>query len=192
MLNALKLDRNEPDLALVHRLDKVTSGLLLIGRNHPATSCLSQQFQAKTVSKYYLAVACGKPIKKQGAIIGDMEKARRGAWKLIRQTHNPAITQFFSQAHSQGKRWYLLKPSTGKTHQLRVALKSLACPILGDCLYGGSESERVHLHAYSLSFDWLGERRGYVVPPRQDAAFAEEIPTEWQQPDLLDWPKIPA
>lgn len=187
LLNFLKQARQEPDLALVHRLDKVTSGLLLIGRNRHATAYLSKQFAERQVEKFYLAIAEGKPTKKQGAVIGDMEKARRGCWKLLRSRANPAITHFFSHSHSPSKRWYLLRPSTGKTHQLRVALKSLGCPIWGDVSYGGSEAERVYLHAYSLAFDWQG-RQAFRLPPAE-GLFTSSLPEGWDHPAQLPWPK---
>lgn len=189
VLNHLKQELHEPGLSLVHRLDKVTSGLLLLGKNSQATSYLSQQFAARKVRKYYLAIAEGKPSKKQGAVIGDMEKARRGCWKLARSKANPAVTQFFSLSHSPGKRWYLLKPTTGKTHQLRVALKSLGCPILGDEAYGGASSERVYLHAYALEFDWQGRQR-FILPPPAQGEFNRSIPPQWCAPNDLNWPKI--
>lgn len=189
VLNTLKQIRSEPELALVHRLDKVTSGLLLIGRNHRATSYLSQQFAARTVVKYYVAIAEGKPAKKQGTVLGDMVKSRRGGWKLLRSKANPAITQFFSQSHSAGKRWYLLKPTTGKTHQLRVALKSLGSPILGDQAYGANEAGRVYLHAYALSFDWQGAQQ-FILPPPLEGSFNQPLPEDWREPNVLIWPRL--
>lgn len=190
VLNTLKEQLGEPELALVHRLDKVTSGLLLIGRNSAATACLSQQFANRTVQKFYLAIAEGKPAKKQGAVVGDMAKARRGCWKLLRTKSKPAISQFFSHAHSAGRRWYLLKPLTGKTHQLRVALKSLGCPIWGDTAYGANAADRTYLHAYHLAFDWEGKREAFTLPPEFGEAFKAELPEGWHAPDLLKWPRL--
>ncbi|MCM2678231.1 TIGR01621 family pseudouridine synthase [Echinimonas agarilytica] len=188
-LNALKQFMQEPELSLVHRLDKVTSGLLLIGRNKKTTSILSQQFEHRTVRKFYLALAAGKPSKKQGTIIGDMAKARRGAWKLERSVKNPAKTQFFSVSHSAGLRWYLLRPITGKTHQLRVALKSIGCPILGDELYGAKAQARTYLHAYGLEFDWQGERQRFLLPPSEEGEFRQSVPVEYGNPWEMHWPK---
>jgi len=141
----------------VHRLDKVTSGLLIFALNKDAASTLSELFARKQVRKTYLAISDKKPKKKQGKIVGDMEKSRGGSWKLVRQKDNPAITRFFSAANRNGERLFWLLPETGKTHQLRVAMKSLGSPILGDARYGGSSADRCYLHAYQLSFPWRDE-----------------------------------
>lgn len=157
---------NQP-LWPVHRLDKVTSGCLLVAKSAEAAATLSRQFADRHVQKTYIALACGKPRKKQGWIKGDMVKSRNGSWKLSRQVNNPAITQFHSCAitgdipallsHYTGLRAYYLLPTTGKSHQLRVAMKSLGTPILGDSRYGGSPANRCYLHAYQLIFNWENE-----------------------------------
>ena len=152
----------------VHRLDKVTTGVLLLARHAQANRELSLQFAERKVGKCYLALSASKPTKKQGLIKGDMEKARGGSWKLSRSQVNPAITRFHScllgdallvpDALAPPLRGFLLQPLTGKTHQLRVALKSQASPILGDARYGGLTSDRVYLHAWQLSFSYQGEQ----------------------------------
>ena len=155
-------------LYLVHRLDKMTSGLLLLARHAQAASILSQQFQQRTVEKYYLALSDQKPRKKQGLIKGDMERSRRGSWKLTTGLRNPAITRFFSCAPMPGLRLFLLRPLTGKTHQLRVALKSVGAAIIGDTRYHGvsePSADRGYLHAWGLAFDWQGERQTYLQRP---------------------------
>lgn len=150
----------------VHRLDKVTTGVLLLARHVAANRDLSLQFAERKVGKLYLALSDHKPSKKQGLIKGDMEKARGGSWKLSRSQDNPAITRFHSclldglsaeSSFANPLRGFLLQPLTGKTHQLRVALKSQASPILGDARYGGTASDRVYLHAWQLSFSYQGQ-----------------------------------
>ena len=89
---------------LLHRLDKLTSGVLLFALNPQSASELAQQFAAKTMRKTYLALATDKPSKKQGWIKGDMEKSRRGAWKLTRGMENPAVTEFGSHSLEPGLR----------------------------------------------------------------------------------------
>jgi len=84
-------------------------------------------------------------------------QARNGSWKLLRSVENPAVTQFFSFGLTPGLRLYLLKPHTGKTHQLRVALKSLGVPLLGDTRYGADKSDRAYLHAWQLAFELDGK-----------------------------------
>ena len=141
-------------LYLVHRLDKVTSGLLILAKHAAAAATLSQLFAKRQIEKTYLAITDHKPAKKQGQIRGDMQKSRNGTFKLARSLDNPAITQFFSQSLTPGLRLCILRPHTGKTHQLRVAMKSLGAPILGDKSYAGSDAERVFLHAYQLRFEY--------------------------------------
>ena len=141
---------------LLHRLDKPTGGVLLLALNPEAASVLAQQFAAHSMHKTYLALSSQKPAKKQGWVKGDMAKARRGAWKLLRTQHNPALTRFHSRSIAPGLRLFVLQPLSGKTHQLRVAMKSLGSPILGDTLYGGQAAERLFLHAWRLQFDYAG------------------------------------
>lgn len=135
----------------VHRLDKATSGVLLLAKNHAQASQYSQYFAKRECQKFYIALATGKPKKKQGWVKGDMIKARGGSYRLTTSHNNPAITQFFSYSLAPGLRLYVLKPITGKTHQLRVAMKSLGVAILGDERYGGDKSDRCYLHAWQLN-----------------------------------------
>lgn len=190
----LQADRGEP-LHLVHRLDKVTSGLLLLARNAPAAAALGQLFQMRQIQKYYLALGGANAVKKQGLIKGDMEKSRRGSWRLTRRCDNPAVTRFFSQGIVPGLRLYLLKPLTGKTHQLRVALKSLGVPILGDRLYGGAPADRVYLHAWQLHFYYQNQSYRFCAPPQTGEWFnhpdVQAQLVQWQHPDQLPWPEKP-
>ena len=117
------------------------------------------------VKKQYLAISDHKPKKKQGLIQGDMAKGRRGAWLLTRSQENPAITRFTSLSLGEGRRLFFLSPLTGKTHQLRVAMKSLGAPILRDALYGGSPADRVYLHAWRLSLVYGGEPWRFELAP---------------------------
>ncbi|RRN04884.1 TIGR01621 family pseudouridine synthase [Bibersteinia trehalosi] len=149
---------NVPQVWLVHRLDKVTSGLLIFALNKEAAAYFYQLFEHQQIQKTYWALATDKPKKKQGTIIGDMQKSRNGAWKLCHSKENPAITRFCSRSLEPNLRHFILQPKTGKTHQLRVAMKSLGSPILGDTLYAGTVSDRVYLHAYQLDFLYQGEQ----------------------------------
>lgn len=160
------------ELMPVHRLDKLTSGLVLLATDAASCELLAAQFRERTVDKLYLALSAHKPKKKQGKIVGDMAKARRGDWKLLRSSDNPAITRFVSSSAGPGLRLFLLKPFTGRTHQLRVVLKSLGSPVLGDARYGGEAADRGYLHAWSLGFNWQGERLSY----RRLPVFGERWP----------------
>ncbi|MFT6977422.1 MAG: tRNA pseudouridine32 synthase/23S rRNA pseudouridine746 synthase [Shewanella psychromarinicola] len=177
----------------VHRLDTPTSGLLVVAKSPQAANVFTQMFTQHKVQKYYLAIACGKPKKKQGWIIGDMAKSRRSMYKLLRTSSNPAVTQFFSQSIAHGMRLYLLKPLSGKTHQLRVALASIGVPILGDQLYGNELSDRCYLHAYSLHFTYRDQAYVFQQPPALGQQFLlsacqQLMANQWQSPNDLPWP----
>jgi len=175
--------QQEESLYPVHRLDKVTSGLIIMARNANAAARFEQLFRLKQINKQYLAFAQGKPSKKQGWVKGDMQKSRRGMWKLTRTQENPAITQFSSYAIMQGVRGYLLSPKTGKTHQLRVAMKSLGVPILGDQLYGDkalmSTFDRTYLHAFRLYFQWENELVECQFAPDSGELFLTQECIDW-------------
>ena len=160
---------NVPQVWLVHRLDKVTSGLLILALNAESTAEFSRLFSEQKIHKTYLALSNQKPKKKQGLIVGDMKKARDGAWKLCQTKDNPAITRFESVSCEPNLRLFILKPQTGKTHQLRVAMKSLGSPILGDGLYGKNTEkiDRTYLHAAQLEFDYLNDFISVTCLPSQ-------------------------
>jgi len=188
------------DLYVVHRLDKVTSGLMVFAKSASAAADFGELFESHKISKYYLAVSLAKPKKKQGTIKGDMKKSRRSAWILQNSHSNPAITRFFSQ-YVDGFRLFLLKPETGKTHQIRVALKSLGAAIYGDPIYKTAvdqsqsemQADRCYLHAWQLIFSFRGETYSFRCEPDQGSIFTKEnivaALSKWQQPELLHWSK---
>jgi tRNA pseudouridine32 synthase/23S rRNA pseudouridine746 synthase len=201
----------------VHRLDKVTSGITLFAKNKATASHLGEQFRSRRVHKYYVALSARKPSKKMGTVAGEMTRARRGAWRLVRSENkrketprttdsragtdekpgavptggtrsprlddtsepsaesekprqkkgSPATTKFVSRglrkpgkpgagddAKTRALRFLILRPLTGRTHQLRVACKSLGAPILGDAAYAGKDDarneDRAYLHAAAV------------------------------------------
>ena len=158
-----------PQVWLVHRLDKVTSGLLILALNAESAAEFFRLFSEHNIQKIYLALSNQKPKKKQGLIVGDMQKARNGAWKLCQSKENPAITRFESVSCEPNLRLFILKPQTGKTHQLRVAMKSLGSPILGDALYGKNTEkiDRTYLHAARLQFEFKGQAFDVFTPPKE-------------------------
>lgn len=181
-------------LWLVHRLDKLTSGCLILARNSQAAAVFGELFAQRQIDKYYLAITAKKPTKKQGTVSGEMKKSRAGKWILTTSQTNPAISQFFSQGLFDGKRLIIIKPRTGKTHQIRVMLKSLGAPILGDTLYGGQDSDRTYLHAYALAFMYQGQRIELSCQPQQGEHYIrmaqQQLLAPFDQPQLLVWPKI--
>ena len=160
---------NMPQVWLVHRLDKVTSGLLILALNAESAAEFSRLFSERKIHKTYLALSNQKPKKKQGLVVGDMKKARDCAWKLCQTKENPAITRFESVSCEPNLRLFILKPQTGKTHQLRVAMKSLGSPILGDGLYAKNTEkiDRTYLHAVQLEFDYLNDFISVTCLPSQ-------------------------
>ena len=194
LIQQLRRDFVSEHIVPVHRLDKGTSGLLVCAKNTEANRALSQLFRERQIEKYYLAISDKKPSKKQGWIIGDMVRTRNGSWKLTKDRSNPAITQFFSYGLGEGKRLFVLKPHTGKTHQLRVALKSISAPILGDQRYGYKDQEiTLHLHAYSLRFPLLGCSHCYQSPPSGEGfsqGVLDYIEQHLVEPWALNWPSI--
>jgi len=174
----------------VHRLDKMTSGLVILAKSSEIAARFGKMFENREIEKYYLAISMRKPKKKMGWIKGDMGSARRGNYKLLSTMENPAITQFISCALRTHERFFLIKPLTGKTHQIRVALKSLGSPIAGDERYAHAQEarkeERGYLHAYALRFTLNGELFSFVSPPDEGERFvSRECTTQletWSQP----------
>ncbi len=197
LVQKLGEDFQDSKIYLVHRLDKVCSGLLLLARNRLAARNLSKLFEVNELEKYYLALSDRRPKKKKGLVVGDMEKSRRGQRKLIRTKFNPAITLFLSRSVRGKLRLFILKPLTGKTHQLRVALKSLGSPVLGDPVYYRKKSldqewDRCYLHAYALRFYYLGRLVTYTAWPDQGILFNQEdfgkALADFKRPWEVDWP----
>ncbi|MDD2267166.1 TIGR01621 family pseudouridine synthase [Sulfuricurvum sp.] len=177
----------------VHRLDKMTSGLVILAKTSETAAQFGKMFENREVEKYYLAISMRKPKKKMGWIKGDMSSARRGDYKLLTTMDNPAITQFISCALRTHERFFLIKPHTGKTHQIRVALKSLGSPIAGDERYAACDDarkeERGYLHAYALRFTLNGETFEFIAPPDEGERFlSNECKKQlefWNQPREL-------
>ena len=181
----------------VHRLDKMTSGLLLLAKSSQVANGLSELFKTQQIQKYYVAIADKKPKKSQGLIKGGMEKSRRSMWKLTRGQDNLAITQFFSYSLGEGKRLFVVKPKTGKTHQIRVALKSVGSAIIGDPIYAAEEAyryDRGYLHAYQIQFIYADQAFNFMALPDTGSEFLSEACqaklSTLTDCSLLSWPKI--
>lgn len=189
MCDALKVS----GLHLVHRLDDGTSGCLILARNPQAAARFEVIFRTKQVQKYYVALVEKKPKKKQGTISGDMKNRRNGQHILLKTQHNPAVTQFFSFGFADAPRLVLVKPLSGKTHQIRVALKSLGSPIVGDTLYSAQPSDRLYLHAWGLEFTYDDEPTSVFCLPPTGALFSQPSIAQWLDtapaPASFNWPK---
>ncbi|KAL4451535.1 hypothetical protein ABPG75_007197 [Micractinium tetrahymenae] len=164
----------------VHRLDSLCSGVLALATSQEAAGELVSQFRKRQVQKYYVALSGRKPSKKMGTVSGGMERGRRGSWLLTRSTALPAVTRFTScaceGARGPALRAFLLKPETGRTHQIRVAMKSLGAPVLGDERYAlkqaAAHEDRGYLHCAALRFTLRGRPIQVVCPPQHGRHFA--------------------
>lgn len=143
-----------PDALTVHRLDMVTSGLLLHARGKAMQAALSQLFERRLVHKRYVALVEGHL---QGAS-GEIELPLRCDWdNRPRQMVDfdlgkPAHTRWQRLGHEGACSRVLLEPVTGRSHQLRLHLASVGHPIVGDVMYGAQPAARVCLHAAELGF----------------------------------------
>jgi 23S rRNA pseudouridine1911/1915/1917 synthase len=151
---------------IVHRLDRDTSGVMIIAKNNQTLHWLQKQFSQRKVKKIYYAVVEGRMAPEEAVIDIPLERNMRSP-KTFKASSSgrPAITAY-SQIKSNG-RYSLLKlePQTGRTHQLRVHLKHLGHPILGDRFYGGAPADRLFLHAASLEISLPGGiRRVFEAP----------------------------
>ncbi|MEM7443152.1 MAG: RluA family pseudouridine synthase [Pseudomonadota bacterium] len=162
MLAALAKKGERPKL--VHRLDRDTSGLLILGRTAPAARALSNAFRSKQAQKRYDAVVVGSPTLRQGRIDAALVKSCRGTGYIADNPHDEgaksAITDYTTVDDAGGRAaWLALWPLTGRTHQLRIHCRAIGTPILGDGKYGGRAAflptadiaKQVHLHARQLT-----------------------------------------
>lgn len=160
---AARVQARYPDALTVHRLDMATSGLVVMARGPAAQRALSKAFAAREVNKRYIAVVAGRleaPPEDWGTIdlpiIVDWPNRPRRM--IDRQLGKPSLTRWRVLAHDDATRTTRveLEPVTGRSHQLRVHLRELGHPILGDALYAPphihAQAGRLLLHACSLCF----------------------------------------
>ena len=164
---------------IVHRLDRDTSGLLIVAKNPESAAHLQRQFAERTAKKTYIAITDGKP--KLNAAKIDLPIGRNpSAPSTFRIDPNgkPAQTTYHVLAENDAQSLVELKPNTGRTHQLRVHLAHLNAPILGDRVYGKSSDCRMMLHAQKLEITLpSGERKVFeaIVPDEFKKFFPEDL-----------------
>jgi tRNA pseudouridine32 synthase/23S rRNA pseudouridine746 synthase len=126
--------------ALAHRLDRDTSGCLVLGRHRKALESLGKLFKQGKVGKTYWALVQGGPSESEGRIDMPLGKRddSRGWWMKPDPAGQPAVTTWTVMGRAEGKSWLALEPLTGRTHQLRVHCAENGWPIVGDTIYGGA------------------------------------------------------
>ena len=170
LFDALRFGLPRPP-ALAHRLDRDTSGCLVLGRHKKALARLGRLFAAGLVEKTYWAVTEGAPPEAAGRIALPLAKRtpRLGWHMAVTEGGQAAVTDYRVLGTSGGLAWLELKPRTGRTHQIRVHLAALGCPVRGDAVYGAKAAAGVplHLHARALSLPLYPAKAPVIVeaPP---------------------------
>ena len=181
LLDALKYEKDERP-KLTHRIDKDTSGILVLGRNRKYTLALTKAFREHKVQKTYLALCAGCPKTLEGQIKAPLEKI--GEKMVISPGGQKAVTNY-KVLDCTGNKFSLIKaePLTGRTHQIRVHLSNLGTPILGDKKYGTREdtkkadlSTKLHLHSYQIDLSEVLNKKTIVKAKIPDY-FMDDIKT---------------
>lgn len=170
--------------ALAHRLDRDTSGCLVLGRHRKALARLGKLFSTGHVEKTYWAIVEGRPPRMEGRIELALKKRtpKRGWHMAVDPEGQSAVTDYRLLGSSDGLSWLELKPRTGRTHQIRVHCAAIGCPVHGDRIYGphGSTSNAartsregegreappsvpLHLHARAVSVPLYYPKRPPIV-----------------------------
>lgn len=162
--------------ALAHRLDRDTSGCLVLGRHPKALRRLARLFSENRVEKVYWAVVHGAPEKPSGRLDLPLRKVstKKGGWRMMvdELEGKPATTIYRTLGAGGGLTWLELRPKTGRTHQIRVHCAEMGCPVLGDPVYGGDReagSSRLHLHSRAIALPLYPKKepvRAEAPPPR--------------------------
>ena len=165
---------------IVHRLDKDTSGVLLVARTDAAHRALAEQFAGRTVEKTYLALVEGSVASDSGRIVKPIARdpVRRVRMTAKLATGRTALTSFRVLKRFPGFTYLEVRIGTGRTHQIRVHLQSLGYPVAGDRLYGAKAAERMFLHAWRIGFTSpaTGDPVAVLAPlPEELSAWLERL-----------------
>jgi 23S rRNA pseudouridine955/2504/2580 synthase len=156
-----------PELRLVHRLDKETSGLTILAKNIESSRYMLFLFQHKQVFKKYLAIVSGN-LAERSLIVNSPLRRTKERTVVDFDCGQEAITEFEVLKKTRiGGTLVRAAPITGRTHQIRVHLSSIDCPILGDRKYGGGQYEFLCLHSNEVSFTSIRKKKIHIVvdPP---------------------------
>ncbi|HXQ36197.1 MAG TPA: RNA pseudouridine synthase, partial [Anaerolineales bacterium] len=154
---------------VVHRLDKETSGLILLAKNERAHRWLQDQFRLRKVEKIYVALVDGRPPTPTGRVetyIGRDPRHRKKMAIVSEHKGREAISEYKTIESFKDHTLLEFHPLTGRTHQIRLHCAFLGCPIVGDEIYGRKktsvEIERHFLHAYCLKIVLPGEKESRI------------------------------
>lgn len=180
LIDKYKLDNTNNRDGIVHRLDRATSGVMICAKNDEALSWLQKQFSTRKVKKNYIAVIEGE-LNPPAAVI-DMPIGRnpKSPQKFrVDASGKSAVTEYKTLKNLQINEKVFsvveLKPTTGRTHQLRVHLAHQKHPILGDSFYGGKQANRLYLHAEQLEL---------TLPNKERQVFKSRLPKDFKAPQL--------
>ena len=161
---------------IVHRLDKGTSGVILVARDDASHRALAAQFSSRSVEKVYLALVHGQVRAEEGRLTSPIARdpSRRLRMTTRLDSGRPALTQYRVLRRFEKFTYLEVRIGTGRTHQIRVHLSSIGHPVAGDRLYGAPPAERVFLHAHRIRF----------ISPATEEPVTVEAPLP---PDLNEW-----
>ncbi len=156
---------------IVHRLDRGTSGVIICAKNQEAQKFLQKQFAQRRTKKTYITLVSGYVEPAEAIIDGPIERnPKKPQTFRVGANGKPATTNYKVLDYSNDVTKVELRPTTGRTHQLRVHMASIGHSIVGDTMYGGIEASRMMLHAYQLEI---------TLPSRQRVTFTANIPSSF-------------
>jgi 23S rRNA pseudouridine1911/1915/1917 synthase len=156
---------------IVHRLDRATSGVMICAKNEASLKFLQKQFQDRKVHKSYIAITSQRPKEDKAIIDAPIGRNMKDPKKFhVTKEGKSAQTTFELLEESKKRFIILLSPHTGRTHQLRIHLAYINCPIVGDELYGGDKYSRLLLHAFKLKI---------TLPSSEVKTFSAPMPKEF-------------
>lgn len=172
-------DTSTPRAGLVHRLDRETSGVMIVAKNPQFQEAMVELFASRQVHKTYHAIACGEIPDDKGTIDVPIGRVAGGKIKAS-EVGRVAVTDYHVLERKNGFTYVELFPRTGRTNQLRVHLNWLGYPVLGDYLYKGATADRLMLHARKIEFNHplTGKKLAFEAPVPADFLDAWKRVTE--------------
>ena len=182
-LLSIENENDKNNYRLVHRLDKYTSGALIVAKKRESASFYTQKFLSKQIKKTYLALTRGVPDTKTGVISFPLEKSNQKKMSKNQNQFQDAVTQY-EVIETTKDRISLIKlePITGRKHQIRKHLSMLKAPIIGDTKYGNDNvldntEKRFYLHSYKIEFPRYSDGQNILIKAEIPQYFEEAIST---------------